>query len=160
MDGQLGSPAVRRRIALESPFHWHSYNRTGRTNQRSIEPIRLRSMANGIWAGRGCSGLTICGQVTTSGHGVSLAIPSIERAPKRRQFDFHLITVSPFLILEDDCAEFGRGKRHRFRAPKKGYQDLEAPSRPAFDFCGPRSKAISQRAGTSADAATDSPEAT
>ncbi len=45
----------------------------------SIEPIRLRTMADGIWAGRRSLGVTICGQVTTGGHGFPRRFDGLSR---------------------------------------------------------------------------------
>ena len=39
---------------------------------RRIEPIHLRTATNGIGAGGGCPDVTICGQVTTGGRGLSI----------------------------------------------------------------------------------------
>ena len=50
----------------------------------SIETIRLRTKANGIWASQGYPAVTVCGQVTTGGHGFSMEMRWVDAAPKGR----------------------------------------------------------------------------
>jgi len=52
-----------------------------------VEPIRLRTTADGVWVGGGGPDLTICGQVTADGHGFSMAITRQAAALQSRTND-------------------------------------------------------------------------